>query len=406
MDTIIFFYKKSDLEKPLMTVRESGNYRFLKIGLNITAEQWFRMPIPKLLQEAEEDGIRPVPEKERCDGEVTPPAEACIGSQAAKQPIGKRKAGRGFGLRSFFGMGRREKTGQKDSSGKCRGENSVREACSRKKHRGKDSRKISFGKNQIERERVRIEELERMHRRQQYETAVELLEGAMGSIVRTALKGVGELDFCACVYGSGVRKLLLGETPLAVHWNKAWTVPEFADYREYRWGVELLPYVTCSRLVVLGVVPDIPLILKSCARKMKSLRWILPERDYGEAVQAFIEDFYEDYGLAISVQTVTGRNAFRTLCLESVEPVCILDFTDETKFFFGGLEPGSVWLDFLSVEEKAKRLERLAKNVSYYSLKRLWTNENPTKTYFLDSTDKSGYNTEVNRLTICDDKGF
>jgi len=392
MDTIIFFYKKSDLDKPLMTVRESGNYRFLKIGLNITAEQWFHMPVPKEPGEAAEDATELRQEKEQCVEGVTPPAEVRIGSRAEKRPIGKKKAGCGFSLRALLGMRHRENAGQKGSLGKARKE--------------QDGQKASLGKRWREQERARIEELERMHRRQQYETSVELLERAIGSLMRTAVKGVGELDFCACVYGSGMRKLLLEGTPLAVHWNKAWTVPEFTDYRAYRWSAELLTYATCSRFVVLGAAPDIPFILKSCARRMKSLRWILQEKDYDEKAKEFIEDFYEDYGLVISVQTVAGRNAFRALCLESVEPVCILDFTDETKFFFGGLEPGSVWLDFLSAEEKAKRLERLAKKVSYYSLKRLWVNENPTKTYFLDSTDKSGYNTEVNRLTICDDKGF
>ncbi len=395
-----------------MTVRESGNYRFLKIGLNITAEQWFHMPVPKEPGEAEESTGQAMQE----NGELSEDGAFCVEPMeegtAAKRMSGQRRFFIGkrqkeqAGQKGFLGKCRKEQAGQKDFLGKCRKEQAGQKGSLGKCRKEQVGQKASLGKRRSEQERARIEELERMHRRQQYETSVELLERAIGSLMRTAVKGVGELDFCACVYGSGMRKLLLEGTPLAVHWNKAWTVPEFTDYRAYRWSAELLTYATCSRFVVLGVAPDIPLILKSCARRMKSLRWILQEKDYDEKAKEFIEDFYEDYGLVISVQTVAGRNAFRALCLESVEPVCILDFTDETKFFFGGLEPGSVWLDFLSAEEKAKRLERLAKKVSYYSLKRLWANENPTKTYFLDSTDKSGYNTEVNRLTICDDKGF
>lgn len=390
MDTIIFFYKKSDLEKPLMKVREADGYRFLKVGLNITAVQWFGTTVPKPPREAEPNAGRAeqgVGLTAQASEEM--PEGGAIGAELCEVGEAERLSGQ---RRFFIGRRRKERAGRKSFLGKRRKEQAAQ--------------KRSFGRHRLEQERIRIEELERMHRRQQYETTVELLERAMQSLMRTAVKGVGELDFCACVYDSGVRKLLLGETPLAVHWSRAWAVPEFSDYREYRWGVELLPYATQSRFVVLGAAPDIPLIVKRCARKMKSLRWILLERDYDEAAQEFIEDFYEDYGLAISVQTVTGRNAFRTLCLESVEPICVMDFTEETGFYFGGLEPGSIWLDFSSREEKAKRMERLAKNVSYCSLKRVWRNENPIKTYFLDSADKSGYNTEVNRLTICDDKGF
>lgn len=224
-----------------------------------------------------------------------------------------------------------------------------------------------------EKRRQQEEQQEEQQRRQQAEERSRLVRRQLAELAEAILAQTGELDTCACVYAGGADRLLKGNGRLARLWESVWDMQEFADYRTLRWAGCLLPYVTHCRFVVLGTASCAPEIIKGCARRMKSLRWIVRERDCDEGLQEFVEEFYEDYGLAATLQTVEGRNGFRTLCMETTEPVCVLDFTEEVKFFWGGLEQDSVWLDFASLEEKEKRMRCLAPGIRYYSLKKLWS---------------------------------
>lgn len=223
-----------------------------------------------------------------------------------------------------------------------------------------------------ERKRKREEAQEWERQRESYEEAVCRLEQELQCLSEEILSKTQEPEDCACVYTDGAKAMLAGEGLLARLWKNCWPAPEFVDYKAYRWVEFLLPYAAHADFVLLGTAPCVPETVKACARGMRSLRWILREKDCGEEVQDFVEEFYEEYGLAIIVQTVAGRNGFRSLCLEAAKPVSVLDFTDEVKFFWGGLASGSVWLDFASLEEKGKRMERLAPGISYFSMKKLW----------------------------------
>lgn len=228
-----------------------------------------------------------------------------------------------------------------------------------------------LGRREERKEQKRLER-ERLAQQRCYEERLEALEGELKELAASILAGTEEWDDCACIYMDGMRPMLCGDGVLAGLWKKSWNVREFVDYKEFRWASLLLPYAAHFNYVFLGTAPCIRQIAEACARNMKSLRWILREKELTEEVQEFVEDFYDEYGLAVILQTVAGRNGYRTLCLEAIKPVCVLDFTEETKLFWGGLADESVWLDFASLEEKERRVERLAPGIAYLSLKKLW----------------------------------
>ena len=324
MDVIIFFYKKRNIDKPVLSVENRNGYRLVKVGICAGADNWFGQPLPVL----------------QTTGRLL--AEQTVFEVSEEKADG----GEGGAYRNLCGKMLTELFRRISSHG--------------------------FFSMRKEKRRRLCEELEQIQRQKQYEEAVCTLEADVRELAQTILRRTEELDDCSCVYTEGVKTLLLGDGLLTELWRKNWNVRQFAEYREYRWARLLLPAVANTHFVILGTALCVPEIVKACAQRMKSLRWILKEKDYGEAEQDFVDEFYEDYGLAVQLQTVVGRNGFCTLCLEAVKPVCILDFTEEAKLFWGGLAAGSVWLDFASLEGKERRLERLAPDISYVSLKKLW----------------------------------
>jgi len=310
MDTIILFYKKRELKEAALAVAEMDGYRLVRVGIRGGEIDWFgrRMPVP-----------------------------ICAGGPDAHVPVENITDGR-----------EDADTGAKENR--------------------KYSPFIWIREWRRKREEKREQELFRKAR----EETAHILEKEVRELAEHIYARTDALDDCACVYMDGVKPLLTGEGLLPEIWNRNWSMHEFADYTGYRWVRLLLPRAVYPHFVLLGKADCIPELLEDCARRMKSLRWILKEKDCDGEVLGVIEDFYEENGLAIIQQTVTGRNGFRTLCLEAAEPVCILDFTDEVKFFLGGLAEGSVWLDFASIEEKGRRMARLAPKISYVSLKELW----------------------------------
>lgn len=215
----------------------------------------------------------------------------------------------------------------------------------------------------------------------------------MVSEVLTAVEEAGAKGELGCVYEEELAFLTKNEAKISKLWAQYWNIPEFRGYHEFRWVRPLLPAARGPYFILLGIAPCIPLLLEHCAGKMKSLCWYLNEEDLGEEVEELAEDFYTEYGLAVTLLPLSGRNTFRSLRLKSEEPVCILDFTQEEKIYAGELSRGSVWLDFGSSEEKKKRMLRLSPGVRYDSLKSLWErsrHESQNKTNFTisDNSEK------------------
>lgn len=247
------------------------------------------------------------------------------------------------------------------------------------------------------REHSRLQQ-EYMRKLQEYEEQREDLKDNMSRLMSDVFSeveragGTGEIN---CVYEDSLCFLADGEGEAGRCWNALWNIPEFHGYTSLRWVQPLLTYAGHADFIILGTADCIPAVLDQLSRHMRSLQWYICGEDDEEDVQNWVEDLYEDSGLAAGVRKLADIRDFRTLDLDHGAPVCVLDFTEETKTFAGKLAKKSVWLDFASVEEKCRRIARLAAGIEYMSLKKYWGGKTKMKasSYFLDSMWKSGYNT-------------
>lgn len=166
----------------------------------------------------------------------------------------------------------------------------------------------------------------------------------------------------------------------------------FRGYWEEEWVVHLMQHATLNHFVLLGTAECIPIILLKFIRKMKSLRWILQERQFGQAEQELVEEIYEEYGLAVEVRLLEEEKDYRRMQLVCPLPVVVMDFSNEMRIPTADVSKGSIWLDMSSLEEKRRRLEERNTGIAYFSLKKEW--KQPQKApYQLDTNSKNGYNT-------------
>ena len=311
MDTIIYFYKKRDLEKPVIETVQMKDYLLVRVGMNVGENRWFSHTFTPM---------------------------GTIKAVAAEQ------------------------------SG---------------------SLKVCFRKYREHRCRIRHQ---RQQKRQLQKTR-ELVVVEIQRFLAELGKSVDDRYECRCVYADAIRNCLVipedreisrrkmadwkaedvaAACWLPLLWRQLWQFPEFDAYLQPQWMDPLLENARLYHYVVLGACDSAPAAILHCASRMKSLRWFLQERDCGQQLQDFVEDFYEEYGLAATLQPLEGERVFSRLLLETVEPVCVLDFTGESRIPAGGLARGSVWLDFCSVEEKARRIMEGGEGISYFSIKEIW----------------------------------
>lgn len=231
----------------------------------------------------------------------------------------------------------------------------------------KISRLLGGGRGQ-KRERRRQEEAG-----ERYRERLALLESAVGQAARRLKQAIGEVDERLEIYSVYESELafLTGEDGIAGVWSRCWGMPEFHDYCSPRWAAPLAKEAVGPRFILLGTAKAVPEVLKQCASRMKSLRWILPaEQCDGEALD-FAEEFCEEYGLAVNPEPWRGGR----ICLRfsgEEPPVCVLDFVGEGAVYGGAPPERSVWIDFCSAEEKERRFRRLAPELRYISLKKYW----------------------------------
>lgn len=173
---------------------------------------------------------------------------------------------------------------------------------------------------------------------------------------------------CGMVYDESVDKWLKSRD-LCGWWEKNWPVPAFEDYHDAVFACRLMERVHLSHFLVLGYAPCVPQLLSGQARRMKSLRFLLKKEP--EGLDEFIEDFYEEHGLAASVRVVEG-GSFKGERIVCAQPTAILDFSGESHLFTADIARGSVWLDMDSMEEKRRRIEDRNTGIYYFSMKKEW----------------------------------
>jgi len=175
-------------------------------------------------------------------------------------------------------------------------------------------------------------------------------------------------------------------------WWNAWEIPEFENYSQPLWAEKILPHGDCPNLLILGQSDCIPGLLVTNARRMRSVKWYLLQREYTQETEEFIDIFYEEYGLVIEVHLLEEKKNWWRVCFRCPEPVKVLDFSGEAKVSAYGVAKGSIWLDMNAMDEKAMRMEVRNQGISYFSLKKLWGGlQKPVND--LDTLVKNRYNT-------------
>lgn len=219
------------------------------------------------------------------------------------------------------------------------------------------------------RERIRREEAARrleqmlLRREEQRKATEDQMRLAAERIINRA-SGGGE---CRYVCEDSLKKCAAWEV-----WLRYFHVEEFNDYLKPFWAGQLLRHVRHTQFVILGAGESVYGLIESCAPRMKGARWIVREQDCTRELTEFVEDFCAEYGLAIALQTLPGRTAYRRLCLSCPEPANILDFSGEDRIAVRDVARDSVWLDMLSSEEKRRRFKERDTGIRYFSLKEEW----------------------------------
>ncbi len=381
----MYFYRKRGLERPEAEPVGLKAYLLIRIGMDVDEGQWFGRR------------LGPRPWGEGMEGQADMPEWT---DQSAGDPKDSRPA---------------EAVGRHGlASALCRPWKAVRQ----KRDLRKRQRELRAGRLAWEQEEAR------------WLAAREGLIGEMEAMVRGLAREVAEfaqdMDGCRCVYEDSLRKILTGprdgqagdrdwERPegflpenglqtgrggeshppegsqtgregdtrmqeiLPALWRKYLPLEEFQGYAQRFWVRQVfsqgagLP-ASPPHFVILGTAPGLPEVLEAHARRMKSLRWFLPEAEWGEELSAFVEDFYTEYGLAIELRLLEDGAALKRLRLFCGEPVIVVDFTGESYMAVPAVPEGSVWLDMFSVEEKRRRILARGKDITYFSMKEIWKN--------------------------------
>ena len=377
MDTILFFYRKKDLKEAFVEPVGLKSHMLIRVGLNVGEGEWF--------------GIRPdmSSEGERAEKDALK-QEALPGQEEYRDSLREKLRGFAGGFLRLFGC--------------------FREQRERRHQRGKASQRER-------RHREREEALLREKRCREREERICAIRDGMRKLSWEILELIQEGDRCFAVYEDGIRKALVGrgesfgdfpepgaergDRILPFLWRRYMDFAEFSGYTQPFWVGLLLPHAVYSHYVILGVAPCIPAILEQCAPRMKSLKWVLPESSCGQEILEFVEDFYLEYGLAISLRTLPDETGYQRLDSLCTLPSNIFDFAGGSCLKTADIAVGSVWLDFGSVEEKKRRIEGRCPGVAYFSLKDKWRRAQrrckepllPESLYYLDTCNKSGYNT-------------
>lgn len=168
---------------------------------------------------------------------------------------------------------------------------------------------------------------------------------------------------------------------------------EFNGYFQADYVRHLLRYVgDLPHFIILGPSYCIAEILYDHVRDMKSLKWIIYERQFREEQEELVDVLYEEYGLAVDVRLLSEEESFAKAHPTCREPSVVLDFSEEDRIPTVDVARGSIWLDMASSEEKRRRIEDRDTGISYFSLKKEWKEPQKALNY-LDTISKNGYNT-------------
>lgn len=341
MNTILFLEQKNNITSYSMEAIGQRDFLLIKIGLDVEKDRWFERKLPQIVTET--------------PGQVK---EAAVEERTM------------FTVSDLF-------------------------------HPRRLQQKYSLCRRQ-KLEQKKQEEYRQQTKQLMQENSREILT-QMRRILNDLKKYVNTPEECGWIYTDKIRKCLLEEPGrLSELWKECWQTAgwdsplekEFKQeaYTEFFWVKQLLPQVQHPHLLFLGNAPCIPQVLEEAACRTKSVRWLLVkpcDEEEEEALEDFAEEFYQEYGLVISLEYVEN---FAKTRLSSDNMVSILDFSREKKLQTAQLPKGSLLIDMGACEEKQDRLQRHRSGIAYFSLKEKFHRLSANR-YSLDITDKNEYNT-------------
>lgn len=388
MDTILYFYRKRGLERPETEPVGLKAYLLIRIGLDVEKNRWFGRELEEMASEEAGD------------------AEGAWGREEESAAGGRRGAGEDF----------RGPEPARDEALDDRPQECLRGLRKALRHPLK-----AMGFQRMERKRKRAKLSERLTRESEEarlpaagQQILDQVEAMMECLAREVAEFAEDMDSCLCVYEDSVRKALIGErkaaevgiwgdgwggngggredasgyahgarqgesrrqtkaqTSLPALWQRYFPMGEFHGYTEKYWMEQLFQRAACFHFILLGTAEGIFSVIEAYAGRMKSLRWVVTEAEYDRELEAFVEDFYTEYGLAIELQLLKDWSDLKRLRLFCKEAVNMVDFTGEACRAVLTVPEGSIWLDMFSVEEKKRRILARGKNIAYISMKELW----------------------------------
>lgn len=392
MDTILYIYKKRDLERPRTEPVGLKTYLLIRIGLDVEEGRWFDKRL-------EGKSGRDLSGEKSVEAIVRPNASEGKTAQAGQIPAAATVRG-------------------SDGKGDCPPEeypNGIMGILARpwRKLRLKQKERKRQSREQARR---LAEEQEEARLRACREQLIGRVEEEMKRLAGEVAELAGDMESCLCVYEDSLRKALLGapmakgaggldqweesresgqnlsdaplygdevgylerqprektKSILPVLWQKYFPLEEFRDYTGRYWIEQLFRRAERSHFILLGKAAEVFPVIEAYAGRMKSLRWILTEAEYDRELADFVEDFYTEYGLAIELQLLEDWAALKRLRFFCREAVNMVDFTGENCMAVLTVPEGSIWLDMFSVEEKKRRILAREKKVAYISMKDIW----------------------------------
>lgn len=367
MDTILFFCKKRGIQEPVLEPIGMRSHLLIRIFLDVENQKWFGIKMV-----SEEEGVITVEEGDR-EKETESHGQSTNNWWKNLKNHGKKADSREKG---------------EDSKKKNKERNTDNSTQNKKKYSlCWVLQKLFYCKEH------QIEKRHQKEKEQEMQKALNQVEESIQKLISDILGMTGSWERCFCVYEDSIHRVLMDDTwrknkmknmictqeevscsqeraILPTLWKKYFQIQEFTDYTWQLWVEEVMPEVVLPHFVILGMASCIPALIEKYADKMKSLRWIIPENDYSQELQEFMEDFYIEYGLAIMLQVVpAGQRRLQAVC---IEPANILDFTKEARISLAKVAQGSIWLDMLSIEEKKRQIVGRSTGVGYFSLKEKW----------------------------------
>ena len=185
---------------------------------------------------------------------------------------------------------------------------------------------------------------------------------------------ITESAACYCFYDDSMERWMRKQN-LCEWWEQHWPIQVFQEFHQPNLIERLLANNHLNHYIIIGYDECIPEILFNHVSKMKSLRLILPNEM--PDIETCLDDIYEDYGLATSLQIVkpeqtSQKGIFRTIRIACEVPSVILDFTGESHILTADIARDSIWLDFDSNEEKRRRIEERNTGIHYHSTRKQW----------------------------------